>query len=110
MVGFLCTCYSCNSESDMSGTEDDAGNVSALYMIATRTSALPEEEKEDPGAPEQGDTSEVPFYELVDEFSFTGDVILWFNETTRELRFKDNDAMPKAFDARTTMQFKLNDE
>ena len=41
---------------------------------------------------------------------FTGDDILWFNETTRELRFKDNNAKKTVVSTHKTLSFYIDDE
>ena len=41
---------------------------------------------------------------------FTGDDILWFNETTRELRFKDNNAKKTIVSTHKTLSFYIDDE
>jgi len=47
---------------------------------------------------------------IVEAIIFTGDQMLWFNETTKEIRFKDNSAMKAAFTNVQVIKFYLADE
>ena len=63
-------------------------------------------------------TVRAPLFETVESSAsdvkgqvvFTGDDILWFNETTKELRFKDNNAKKTVVSTHETLSFYIDDE
>ena len=63
-------------------------------------------------------TVRAPLFETVESSAsdvkgqvvFTGDDILWFNETTKELRFKDNNAKKTVVSTHETLSFFIEDE
>ena len=56
------------------------------------------------------ETVESSASDIKEQVVFTGDDILWFNETTKELRFKDNNAKKTIVSTHKTLSFYIDNE